>query len=157
VNERQPDVDLRAAVIVPARPGPLVRSYDLVRGRDEIDELLDDVFGEPDDRARSNRRPGGDERSSSPGRWSASNDITGGSALGPAIAVGRRARLASSTLVTSTRASARHLVAQTRQALRAAHRRSSGTNLHQGLVDAARPQVDETSDVMCAPGRKATT
>jgi hypothetical protein len=50
VNERQPDVDLRAAVIVPARPGPPVRLRDLERGRDEIDELLDDVFGEPDDR-----------------------------------------------------------------------------------------------------------
>jgi hypothetical protein len=50
VNEWQPDVDLRAAVIVPARPGPLVRLRDVERGRDEIDELLDDVFGEPDDR-----------------------------------------------------------------------------------------------------------
>jgi hypothetical protein len=50
VNERKPDVDLRAAVIVPARPGPLVRLGDLERGPDEIDELLDDVFGEPDDR-----------------------------------------------------------------------------------------------------------
>jgi hypothetical protein len=50
VNERQPDVDLRAAVIVPARPGPLVRLRDLERGRDELDELLDDVFGDPDDR-----------------------------------------------------------------------------------------------------------
>jgi hypothetical protein len=50
VNEPQPDVDLRAAVVVPARPGPLVRVSDLERGRDEVDELLDDVFGEPDDR-----------------------------------------------------------------------------------------------------------
>jgi hypothetical protein len=50
VNERKPDVDLRAAVIVPARPGPVVRLGDLERGRDDIDELLDDVFGEPDDR-----------------------------------------------------------------------------------------------------------
>jgi hypothetical protein len=50
VKERQPDVDLQSAVIVPARPGPLVRLEDLERGRDELDELLDDVFGEPDDR-----------------------------------------------------------------------------------------------------------
>ena len=49
MNEWRPDLDLRAAVIVPARPGPLVRLQDLERGRDEIDELLDDVFGEPDD------------------------------------------------------------------------------------------------------------
>jgi hypothetical protein len=50
VNERQPDVHLRAAVIVPARPGPLVRLRELERGRDELDELIDDVFGEADDR-----------------------------------------------------------------------------------------------------------
>ena len=50
MNERRPDLDLDAAVIVPGRPGPLVRLRDLERGRDEIDELLDDVFGEPDDR-----------------------------------------------------------------------------------------------------------
>ncbi|MGB8861932.1 MAG: hypothetical protein WCC60_21935, partial [Ilumatobacteraceae bacterium] len=50
MNEWRPDLDLRAAVIVPARPGPLVRLRDLERGRDELDELLDDVFGEPDDR-----------------------------------------------------------------------------------------------------------
>lgn len=50
MKERQPDVDLQSAVIVPARPGPLVRLEDLERGRDELDELLDDVFGEPDDR-----------------------------------------------------------------------------------------------------------
>lgn len=50
MNERKPDVHLRAAVIVPTRPGPLVRLRDLERGRDELDELLDDIFGEPDDR-----------------------------------------------------------------------------------------------------------
>jgi hypothetical protein len=50
MNERQADVDVRSMVVVPARPGPLVRLQDLDRGRDEIDELLDDVFGEPDDR-----------------------------------------------------------------------------------------------------------
>ncbi len=49
MNERQPDLDFRAAVIVPVRPGPLVRLRDLERDRDEIDELLDEVFGEPDD------------------------------------------------------------------------------------------------------------
>ena len=37
-------------VIVPTRPGPLVRPQDLERGRDEIDELLDEVFGTPDER-----------------------------------------------------------------------------------------------------------
>ena len=37
-------------MIVPARPGPLVRLHDLDRGRNDIDELLDDVFGEPDER-----------------------------------------------------------------------------------------------------------
>jgi len=45
--------------------------------------------------------------------------------LKPVTAVGRRARLASSELVKSARASARQLVAQTRHALRAAVRRSS--------------------------------
>ena len=50
VNERPLGADAEAAVIVPARPGPLVRLRDLDRGRDEIDELLDDVFGEPDER-----------------------------------------------------------------------------------------------------------
>ena len=35
---------------MPARPGPLVRLGDLERGRDELEELLDDVFGEPDER-----------------------------------------------------------------------------------------------------------
>jgi hypothetical protein len=53
VNERQPDVDLRVAVIVPVRPGPLVRLGDLERGRDEVEELLDDLFGPPDDRGPS--------------------------------------------------------------------------------------------------------
>lgn len=37
-------------MVVPAHPGPVVRLQDLERGRDEIDVLLDDVFGEPDDR-----------------------------------------------------------------------------------------------------------
>ena len=50
MNEWRSDLDLRAAVVVPARPGPLVRLQDLERGRDELDEPLDDVFGEPDDR-----------------------------------------------------------------------------------------------------------
>ncbi len=50
MNERQPDLDLRAAVVVPTRQGPLVPLRNLERGRDEIDELLDDVFGAPDDR-----------------------------------------------------------------------------------------------------------
>lgn len=42
--------DGRSVVVVPARPAPLVRLQDLERGRDEIDDLLDDVFGKPDDR-----------------------------------------------------------------------------------------------------------
>jgi hypothetical protein len=50
VNERTPDADLRACVVVPARTGPLVPLRDLERGRDELDELIDDVFGESDDR-----------------------------------------------------------------------------------------------------------
>jgi hypothetical protein len=49
VNERRSD-DLRAAVVVPARPGPLRQLGDLERNRDEIDDALDDVFGAPDDR-----------------------------------------------------------------------------------------------------------
>jgi hypothetical protein len=50
VNERKSNVDLRASVVVPARPGPLVPLRDPERGRDELDELIDDVFGESDDR-----------------------------------------------------------------------------------------------------------
>jgi hypothetical protein len=50
VNERRLADDLRSALVVPARPGPLVRLRDLERGRDELDELIDDVFGEADDR-----------------------------------------------------------------------------------------------------------
>jgi len=37
-------------VVVPARPGPIVRLGDLMRTRDEVDDALDDVFGQPDDR-----------------------------------------------------------------------------------------------------------
>jgi hypothetical protein len=47
-----------------------------------------------------------------------------GGALEPVRAVGRRARLASSKLVKSTRATARQLVSQTRHSFRAAVRRS---------------------------------
>ena len=53
VNERQPDVDLRVAVIVPARPGPLVRLEDVEGGRDELEDVLDDIFGKPDDHGPS--------------------------------------------------------------------------------------------------------
>lgn len=49
MNERQPDRE-RATVIVPARPGPLIRLQDAILSRDEIDDALDDLFGEPDDR-----------------------------------------------------------------------------------------------------------
>jgi hypothetical protein len=37
-------------VVVPARPGPIVALSSLERGRSEIDEALDDLFGAPDDR-----------------------------------------------------------------------------------------------------------
>lgn len=43
--------DLRAAVVVPARPGPLVRLDHVVAGgrpRDEVDEVIDEVFGTDD-------------------------------------------------------------------------------------------------------------
>ena len=37
-------------VVVPRRPGPLRRLDDLDRHPDEVDHLLDEVFGKPDDR-----------------------------------------------------------------------------------------------------------
>jgi hypothetical protein len=37
-------------VVVPVRPGPIVALASPDRSRSEIDELLDDVFGEPDNR-----------------------------------------------------------------------------------------------------------
>src|SRR4051812_6983339 len=37
-------------VVVPARPGAVTRLGDVGGRRDDLDELLDDVFGEPDDR-----------------------------------------------------------------------------------------------------------
>jgi hypothetical protein len=42
-------LDVEHVVVVPARPGPLTRLDGLAGTRDEIDELLDDVFGAPDD------------------------------------------------------------------------------------------------------------
>lgn len=36
-------------VVVPARPGPLVRLSHIERGRDEIDDVLDELLGAPDD------------------------------------------------------------------------------------------------------------
>lgn len=50
VNERLPDVDVRSLVVVPARPGLPVSLQALERGHDEIDDMLDDVFGAPDER-----------------------------------------------------------------------------------------------------------
>jgi hypothetical protein len=41
-------LDVEGVVVVPARPGPVVRLADLDGRRDEIDEVLDDVFGAPD-------------------------------------------------------------------------------------------------------------
>jgi hypothetical protein len=37
-------------VVVPSRPGPVVPLQSLERGRTDIDEALDELFGEPDDR-----------------------------------------------------------------------------------------------------------
>lgn len=42
-------VDVERTVVVPARPGPLVRLAELAGRRDEIDVVLDDVFGAPDE------------------------------------------------------------------------------------------------------------
>lgn len=50
MKERKLSVDLQASVVVPARPGPLVALRDLDRGRDDLDELIDEVFVESDDR-----------------------------------------------------------------------------------------------------------
>lgn len=50
MNERLPDVDVRSLVVVPARPGLPVSLQELERGRDEIDDMLDDVFGTTDER-----------------------------------------------------------------------------------------------------------
>jgi len=47
-----PDVpfDPSIVVVVPGRPGPLRRLTDADRGRDDVDDVLDDLFGEPDQR-----------------------------------------------------------------------------------------------------------
>ena len=50
VREGTPAVDPRLVLVVPSRPGPLVRLAELQGGRDEIDEALDELFGDPDDR-----------------------------------------------------------------------------------------------------------
>lgn len=49
-SDGQSDPTLRSTVVVPVQPGPLVALHDLDRGRDDIDEVLDDVFGAPDER-----------------------------------------------------------------------------------------------------------
>jgi hypothetical protein len=41
---------LTSLVVVPARPGSIVPLASLERGRSDIDEALDDLFGEPDER-----------------------------------------------------------------------------------------------------------
>jgi hypothetical protein len=41
---------LKSTVVVPARPGSIVPLASLERGRSDIDEALDDLFGEPDER-----------------------------------------------------------------------------------------------------------
>lgn len=50
VERPDPRSDVGDAVVVPMRPGALVRMRDLEHSRDEIDDVLDDVFGTPDDR-----------------------------------------------------------------------------------------------------------
>ena len=50
VNARHGDLDPDAVVVVPVAPAPLVRLRDLERGRDEIDDVVDELFGAPDDR-----------------------------------------------------------------------------------------------------------
>jgi hypothetical protein len=42
--------DPSLVVVVPGRPGPLRRLDDAERGRDDVDDVLDDLFGEPDGR-----------------------------------------------------------------------------------------------------------
>jgi len=44
------NLDPESAVVVPAKPGPLVRLSKLDQGPDEVDEILDELLGEPDDR-----------------------------------------------------------------------------------------------------------
>lgn len=44
------DLDPASAVVVPVRPGPVVELRGLTRTRDEVDDVLDEVFGTPDDR-----------------------------------------------------------------------------------------------------------
>ncbi|MBI5089826.1 MAG: hypothetical protein HZB15_13470 [Actinobacteria bacterium] len=42
--------DARSFIVVPARPGPVRALLDAERRRDEVDDALDELFGEPDDR-----------------------------------------------------------------------------------------------------------
>jgi len=54
--ERDNDADTRSMVIVPSLPGPPVRLDsigELGRSPDEVDALIDEVFGPPDDRGPS--------------------------------------------------------------------------------------------------------
>ena len=47
---KSPDgFDLRTVIAVPVRPGPLVPLDHAERARDEVDDLLDEMFGAPDD------------------------------------------------------------------------------------------------------------
>ena len=50
VNHSSSDPALRSTVVVPAQPGPLVALSDLDHRRDDIDDVLDDMFGAPDER-----------------------------------------------------------------------------------------------------------
>jgi len=49
-DEGLTDPTLRSTVVVPAQPGPLLALVDFERRRDDIDDVLDDMFGAPDDR-----------------------------------------------------------------------------------------------------------
>lgn len=50
MQPRDDSFDPSIVVVVPTRPGPLRRLDDANRGRDDVDDVLDDLFGEPDQR-----------------------------------------------------------------------------------------------------------
>jgi hypothetical protein len=50
VQPRDEPFDPTILVVVPTRPGALRRLDDANRGRDDVDDVLDDLFGEPDQR-----------------------------------------------------------------------------------------------------------
>jgi len=50
MTEHLLNLDPKSMVVVPARPGPLIRLNKFDQGPDEVGEILDELFGEPDDR-----------------------------------------------------------------------------------------------------------